>query len=274
MPIRTFQRGDDIVYWGDALEALQSIPAESIDLVFADPPYNIGKQFGDFVDCWPSDEAYVQWCYQWLSLCIEKLKPSGSMYIMASTQSVPLIDVYLRSRMYIMSRIVWCYDSSGVQARRHFGSAYEPILFCVKDRKKYTFNADMIQIEAKTGAQRQLIDYRKPEPTPYNSTKTPSNVWSYPRVRYRMSEYENHPAQKPEKLLERIVLASSREGDVVLDPFSGTFTTSAVAQRLNSRTIGIELQKAYVMIGLRRLHIQDELDGEPILAPEKSFRRN
>ena len=273
MPIRVFQRDDDVVYWGDALEALQSIPAESIDLVFADPPYNIGKQFGDFVDSWPSDEAYLQWCYQWLSLCIEKLKPSGSMYVMASTQSVPLIDVYLRSRIYILSRIVWCYDSSGVQARRHFGSAYEPILFCVKDRKNYTFNADMIQIEAKTGAQRQLIDYRKTEPTLYSATKTPSNVWTYPRVRYRMSEYENHPTQKPEKLLERIVLASSREGDVVLDPFSGTFTTSAVAQRLNRRTIGIELQKAYVMIGLRRLRIQDELDGEPLAAPEKSFRR-
>jgi site-specific DNA-methyltransferase (adenine-specific) len=150
---------------------------------------------------------------------------------------------------------------------------YEPILFCVKNEARYTFNADDIQVEAKTGAQRKLIDYRKPTPTPYNTSKVPGNVWFFPRVRYRMPEYEEHPTQKPEALLERIIKASSNPGDLVLDPFAGTFTTCAVAQRLGRRSIGIEREAEYVKIGLRRLSIQSELDGEELLPPKKTYVR-
>ena len=90
-----------------------------------------------------------------------------------------------------------------------------------------------------------------------------------------MDEYEDHPSQKPESLLERIVRASSRPGDLVLDPFSGTFTTSAVAKRLERRSVGIELQEQYVKIGLRRLGIRDDLNGEPLRDPQKTYvRRN
>jgi len=250
-----------------------TIPDSSVHLIFADPPYNIGKKFGDFADKWPSDDAYVEWCYQWLKLCIRKLTPSGTMYVMASTQSMPYLDLYLRKQITILSRIVWQYDSSGVQARKHFGSMYEPILFCVKNKDSYTFNGDSIKIEAKTGARRQLIDYRKPVPTRYNTSKLPGNVWSFARVRYRMKEYEDHPSQKPEALLERIIQVSSNPGDVVLDPFSGTFTTSAVAQRLGRKTIGIEIEEKYIKIGLRRLGIQDILNGEVLQPVEKSYQR-
>jgi len=270
--IRTFQHGSDVIYWGDAVEVLKKdIQDSSIDLIFADPPYNIGKKFEGFVDRWPSDKAYAEWCYKWLDLCIAKLKPNGSMYVMSSTQSMPYLDLYLRDKLTTLSRIVWYYDSSGVQARKYFGSMYEPILFCVKDPKNYTFNAHDIKVEAKTGAKRKLIDYRKPVPTKYSSEKVPGNVWQFPRVRYRMKEYEDHPAQKPEALLERIIKASSNPGDVVLDPFSGTFTTSAVAQRLGRKTIGIELQEEYVKIGLRRLNIQTHYKGELLPLPKKSF---
>lgn len=151
---------------------------------------------------------------------------------MSSTQAMPHLDLYLRQKATVLSRIVWHYDSSGVQAKRYFGSLYEPILFCVKDVDRYVFNADEIRVEARTGATRRLIDYRKPVPTQYNTTKVPGNVWFFPRVRYRMDEYEEHPSQKPEKLMERIIKASSRPGDTVLDPFSGTYTTCAVASRL------------------------------------------
>ena len=154
-----------------------------------------------------------------------------------------------------MSRIVWYYDSSGVQARNYFGSLYEPILFGVKDKKSYTFNADDILVEAKTGAKRKLIDYRKPVPAMYNSEKVPGNVWEIPRVRYRMEEYETHPTQKPVALLERIIRASSNPGATVLDPFSGTFTTSFVAQQLGRKSIGIEIDEEYVKIGRRRLQL-------------------
>lgn len=89
---------------------------------------------------------------------------------------------------------MWHYDSSGVQATKYFGSMYEPILHCVKDKNNYIFNADDIKVEAKTGAQRKLIDYRKSVPTPYNTEKVPGNAWYFPRVRYRMEEYENTTA--------------------------------------------------------------------------------
>ena len=247
--------GNHTLSVGDALNVLSSIDDESVNLIFADPPYNIGKRFSDFIDKWPDEKSYIDWCYKWLNLCIKKLHPTGSIYVMSSTQSMPYIDLYLRDKVTILSRIIWHYDSSGVQAKKKFGSLYEPILHCVRNPKSYTFNTDDILVEAKTGSQRKLIDYRKNPPEVYNSWKVPGNSWYFPRVRYRMAEYENHPSQKPEKLLERIIKASSNEGDIVLDPFSGTFTTSAVSQRLNRKSIGIELQKDYVKIGLKRLGI-------------------
>ena len=261
------------IFYGDCLDILKIIPDESVDLIFADPPYNIGKKFGNFKDSWVSDSAYAEWCYIWLEACIHKLKKNGSLYVMSSTQAMPYLDLWIRERLSILSRIVWHYDSSGVQAKKYFGSLYEPILYCVKDVRSYTFNSTDIEIEARTGAVRKLIDYRKETPTPYKTTKIPGNTWYIPRVRYRMPEYEDHPSQKPETLLERIIKASSNPGDMVLDPFSGTFTTCAVAQRLGRRSIGIESQIDYVKIGLRRLGIATHLNGEPLVAPNKSYTR-
>jgi site-specific DNA-methyltransferase (adenine-specific) len=172
---------------------------------------------------------------------------------MSATQFMPFFDIYLRKKLNILSRIVWYYDSSGVQAKKYYGSMYEPILYCVKDKNNYTFNANDILVEAKTGAKRKLIDYRKAVPSVYNSEKVPGNVWEYTRVRYKMQEYENHPTQKPIVLLERIIKASSNKGDLIMDPFSGTFTTSFVAKELGRNSIGVELQDEYVKIGLKRL---------------------
>lgn len=208
--MRLFEKNRHAIIWGDAIEALSGeIPDSTVDLIFADPPYNIGKNFNGRKDRWPSDEAYLSWCYEWLELCVAKLKPHGSLYVMTATQNMPYFDIFLRQRLHILTRIVWAYDSSGVQARKYFGSLYEPILFCVKDTDNYTFNADDILVEARTGATRKLIDYRKSTPTVYNSKKIPGNVWNIPRVRYRMEEYENHPTQKPTALLDRIIRASS-----------------------------------------------------------------
>lgn len=274
LQIGKFDAGDHVIYHGDALHVLKSeISDGTVDLIFADPPYNIGKRFANFVDKWPSNTDYAQWCREWLTECIRKLRDCGSLYVMASTQCMPYLDLFLRERIHVLARIVWHYDSSGVQAKNRYGSMYEPILFCVKDPNNYTFNAEDIRIEAKTGAKRKLIDYRKPTPAPYNSTKVPGNVWYFPRVRYRMSEYEEHPSQKPEVLLERIIRASSNPGDLVLDPFAGTFTTSAVGKRLGRKTIGIEQEKEYVKIGLRRLDIQDYLDGELLRPLDKTYER-
>ena len=126
-------------------------------------------------------------------------------------------------------------------------------------------------VEAKTGAKRKLIDYRKAVPTIYNSEKVPGNVWEFARVRYRMNEYENHPTQKPIALLERIIRASSNKGDVIMDPFSGTFTTCFVAKELERTCIGIELQDEYLKIGLRRLQLAKEYKGEKLQKEIRSF---
>lgn len=257
---------------GDALEALDTQVADnSVDLIFADPPYNIGKNFNGHIEKWATEESYLQWCYQWLDLCIKKLKPKGSFYVMTATQFMPFFDIFLRKKLEILSRVVWSYDSSGVQAKNYFGSMYEPILFCVKDKNSYTFNANNILVEAKTGAKRKLIDYRKTVPTVYSTEKVPGNVWEFARVRYRMGEYENHPTQKPIALLERIIKASSSEGDLVMDPFSGTFTTCAVAKELKRNCIGIELQDEYVKIGLRRLQLAEEYKGEKLQKEIRTF---
>ncbi|MDR1937356.1 MAG: adenine-specific DNA-methyltransferase [Tannerellaceae bacterium] len=254
---------------GDALKTLTTLPNNSVDLIFADPPYNIGKSFNGRKEKWDTEDDYLEWCYQWLDLCVRKLKPNGSFYVMTATQFMPFFDVYLRKKLDILSRLVWYYDSSGVQAKKYYGSMYEPILFCVKDKNNYTFNTNDILVQAKTGATRKLIDYRKSVPTVYSSEKVPGNVWEFARVRYRMDEYENHPTQKPVALLERIIKASSNVGDLVLDPFSGTFTTCYVAKKLGRNSIGIELEDEYVKIGLRRLQLAEEYKGEKL---EKEIR--
>ena len=269
--IEEFSNNNGRIIHGDALEVLQQIPDESIDLIFVDPPYNIGKNFAGRKDKWKTDKDYLDWCYQWIDLCIQKVKPNGSLYLMTSTQFMPYFDLYVRDKVTILSRIVWSYDSSGVQAKNYFGSMYEPILYCVKNKNNYTFNSDDILVEAKTGSKRKLIDYRKNPPQPYKTEKVPGNVWDFARVRYRMEEYENHPTQKPVALLERIIKASSKTGDTVLDPFSGTFTTCYVAQQLNRRFVGIEIQEEYLKIGLRRLGIATEYKGEVLKKEQKSY---
>lgn len=260
---------DSIVILGDSLNVLKDINSVSIDLIFADPPYGLGKDFGNNSDCFEGLQEYQEWCQLWIDECMRILKPDGTMYFMSSTQYMPALDQYVSNKYHVINRIIWTYDSSGVQSKKKFGSLYEPILMVSKnDNSKYTFNYEDILVEAKTGAERKLIDYRKTSPQPYNTKKIPGNVWYFNRVRFKMEEYENHPTQKPEALLERIILASSNKDDIVLDPFSGSFSTSSVALKLGRKAIGIDINKEYFKIGLRRTGITDCYNGE-ILEKQK-----
>jgi DNA modification methylase len=251
------------VILGDSLKVLKYIKNNSIDLIFADPPYGIGKDFGVTNDTWENINDYFYWCKIWIDECMRILKYTGTMYFMASTQYMPILDRYVDENYFVINRIIWTYDSSGVQSKRKFGSLYEPILMITHNEKSnYTFNYDDILVEAKTGAQRQLMDYRKTPPQPYNTRKLPGNVWNFNRVRYKMEEYENHPSQKPETLLKRIILTSSNTDEIILDPFSGSFTTAAVALQLGRKAIGIDNNLDYYKIGLRRTGISNVYEGE------------
>lgn len=248
---------------GDSLSVLKKMRNQSVQLIFADAPYNIGKNFGNNSDKWESVSKYIHWCKTWIDECMRILSDNGTMYFMTATQHMPYLDVFVSEKYNVLSRIIWTYDSSGVQSKKIYGSLYEPILMVNKSRKSsYTFNYEDILVEAKTGSKRKLIDYRKDPPQPYNTEKVPGNVWNYNRVRFKMDEYENHPTQKPEALLERIIKASSNPGDIVLDPFSGSYTTSAVAARLGRVSIGIELNEEYYEIGLRRIGIATQRNGK------------
>ena len=260
---------------GNCIDNMKKIPNKSIDLIFADPPYNIGKDFGNNKDKWEKTEDYITWCKLWIDECFRILKDNGTFYFMTATQFMSYLDVYVSENYNVLSRIVWSYVSSGVQSKKMFGSLYEPILVCSKSAKaKTVFNHEDILIEAKTGSQRKLIDYRKKVPTIYNSKKVPGNVWNFNRVRFKMDEYENHPTQKPEILLERIILASSNKGDIILDPFSGTFTTSAMALKLERKAIGIELNEDYYKIGLRRTNITNTYKGEELVKDRSKKTKN
>ena len=170
------------------------------------------------------------------------LSDNGTMYFMTATQHMPYLDVFVSEKYNVLCRIIWAYDSSGVQSKKIYGSLYEPILMINKSKKAiYTFNYNDILVE-----------------------KVPGNVWNFSRVRFKMDEYENHPTQKPEALLERIVKASSNPGDVILDPFSGSFTTSAVAVRLGRVGIGIDMNEEYYEMGLRRTGIAFERKGKSL----------
>lgn len=250
---------------GDSLSVLKKMKDKSVQLIFADAPYNIGKDFGNNSDKWESVYAYIDWCKSWIDECMRVLSDNGTMYFMTATQHMPYLDVFVSEKYNVLCRIIWAYDSSGVQSKKIYGSLYEPILMINKSKKAtYTFNYNDILVEAKTGAKRKLIDYRKNPPQPYSTEKVPGNVWGFSRVRFKMDEYENHPTQKPEALLERIVKASSNPGDVILDPFSGSFTTSAVAVRLGRVGIGIDMNEEYYEMGLRRTGIAFERKGKSL----------
>ena len=256
---------NSMVILGDSLSVLKKMKDKSVQLIFADAPYNIGKDFGNNSDKWESVHAYIEWCKTWIDECMRVLSGNGTMYFMTATQHMPYLDVFASEKYNVLCRIIWSYDSSGVQSKKMYGSLYEPILMISKTSKSsYTFNYKDILVEAKTGAKRKLIDYRKNPPQPYSSKKVPGNVWDFSRVRFKMDEYENHPTQKPEALLESIIKASSNPGDVVLDLFSGSFTTSAVAVRLGRVGVGIDMNEEYYEMGLRRTGITKTRNGKSL----------
>jgi len=236
----------------DALAGLTRIPDGSIDLVVSDPPYCLGKDYGNDSDKL-DPEAYLEWSQQWIDAVVPKLKSTGSLYVFLTWRYSPEIFCYLKKKLTMLNEIIWDrrVPSMGGSTRR-FSSVHDNIGFFAKG-KDYCFNIDAIRIpydeETKKARSRSIFVGSKWLEAGYN----PKDVWSVSRLHRIHSEREDHPTQKPLEIIERMIKASSRPGEVVLDPFMGSGTTAVAAHRLKRRFIGFETNPDYCEIIRQRL---------------------
>lgn len=251
------------LHTGDCLALLPRLPAASVDLAFADPPFNIGYSYDVYNDR-RSRADYLAWTEQWIAAVDRVLKPSGSLFVAigdeyAAEHKVIIQEQGLRMRNWI----VWHY-TFGVNCSRKFSRSHAHILYFVKDPKRFTFNLDGIRVPSA-----RATVYSDPRANPLGKVpddcwmlrpqesehhfQPDSDTWHLPRICGMFKERTGHPCQMPEAVLERIVKAASNPGDVVLDPFSGSGTTLAVAKRLDRQYVGFELSRTYAAAARSRL---------------------
>ncbi len=241
---------------GDVFQVVDYLPENSVDLVFADPPYNLDKKFNSNSFELISLKAYEEWLESWINKLDRLLKPSASIYICGDWRSSTAINRVCERYWTIQNRITWEREK-GRGAKSNWKNSSEDIWFCTKS-SKYTFNIDQVKIRRKV-----LAPYKTSSGSPKDWTNSnagkfrdtyPSNLWTDITVPYwSMPENTEHPTQKPEKLLAKIILASSNVGDVIFDPFLGSGTTSVVAKKLERNYIGIELDEYYCCLAEKRL---------------------
>lgn len=248
LPDRRTAFETDGVYVGDCLHELDRVKDDSCRLIFADPPYNMGKNFGNNKDRWNTPGEYAKWCERWIDKCIDKLTPDGSIMIMGHPRYSAYIVPYLDSRLHYVNQIIYYY-SDGMPEKKNFERRYEVIMYYRKNESNFVFNVDDVRVPLKR--------YDK---TSNPNGKNPNDVWEINRVRWnskeRVSRYNGkiaHLAQKPIRLMRRIILAVSNEGDLVLDPFMGTGTTLVAAKELSRASIGIEINPEYAAIAKKRM---------------------
>lgn len=251
----------DRVFNEDALAGLAKIPDGSIDLVVTDPPYCLGKDYGNDSDKL-DPEAYLEWSKQWIDLVIPKLKPAGSFYVFLTWRYSPEIFCYLKKKLIMLNEIVWDrrVPSMGGSTRR-YSSVHDNIGFFTKGKDHY-FNIDAIRIpydeETKKARSRSIFVGKKWLEIGYN----PKDVWSVSRLHAIHAEREEHPTQKPLEIIERMVKASCPAGGIVLDPFMGSGTTAVAAHRFKRRFIGFEINPDYCEMIQNRLRDEGRLELE------------
>ena len=240
----------------DVFEIIDWLPDCSVDLLFADPPYNISKSFNRRSFAKMSLYEYEQWLESWLAKLVRVLKPTASIYICGDWRSSTAIHRVVDRLFIVRNRITWEREK-GRGAKTNWKNCSEDIWFCTVSND-YTFNVEDVKLK-----RRVIAPYtdRKGRPKDWNESENgrfrltyPSNLWTDLTVPFwSMPENTDHPTQKPEKMLAKIILASSNEGDVVLDPFLGSGTTSVVAEKLGRHYIGIEIDEFYCCLAERRL---------------------
>jgi len=250
----------DRTFCQDTLEALDLLPDRFVDLLFADPPYNLTKIYNQQSFNKVTLNAYEAWLDSWISKLPRLLKETASVYICGDWYSSAAVQRALDKYFIIRNRITWEREK-GRGAHTNWKNNSEDIWFAtVSDC--YVFNLDAVKIR-----RRVLAPYRDNHGRPKDWMETshgpervthPSNIWTDLTVPFwSMPENTDHPTQKPEKLLARIILAGSREGDVILDPFLGSGTTSVVARKLGRRYIGVEIDHDYACLAEKRLALAE-----------------
>ena len=248
------------LYVGDSIAWLRSIESESIDLVFADPPYNIKKADWDNFE---SQEAYIAWSLQWITEAARVLKPSGSLYICGFSEI--LADLKHPATKYFHSCrwLVWNYRNKA-NLGRDWGRSHESILHFRKspefelrlDAVRIPYGNHTLKYPSHPQAETSNFGNGKPrdeEWQPHPLGAKPKDVFEIPTTCNGMGEKTPHPTQKPEELIRKLVLAASDEGQTVLDPFSGSGTTLVVAEQLNRRWLGCDLNPEYNQWAIQRL---------------------
>ena len=225
---------------GDALAVLPQIPAASVHLVCTDPPYNLGKDYGAVEDKKDWDE-YEQFARAWLTECARILRADGSLYVFMGVRFIAKLYLILEEMGFLFNGWITWHYTQGTGRMIGFSPRHEDILSFTKSAD-YTFDLDAVRIPQKYYRERNNM-----------RGANPGDVWTFSHVHYSNPEREAHPTQKPEALIERIVRASSRENDIVLDPFVGSGTTARVAQALNRRYIGIDVTPEYISMATERL---------------------
>jgi site-specific DNA-methyltransferase (adenine-specific) len=245
----------DRIIPGDCLRVLPELPEASVDLAFADPPFNIGYEY-DVYDDRRRKEEYLAWTEKWLAAVRRVLKPTGSFYVAIGDEYAAETKVRLDALGLVMRNwIVWHY-TFGVHCTKKFTRSHAHILYYVADPKRFTFHADAVRVPSArqtTYADRRANPKgRVPDDTwvlrPQEDGRffrPAEDTWYASRVCGTFKERTGHPCQMPEAVLERIIRVSSNPGDVVLDPFAGSGTTLAVARRLGRRYLGVELSPEY-----------------------------
>lgn len=250
----------DRIILGDCLKVCDLLPENSVDLIIADPPYNIEKDFNGSRFHGMSKEQYRSYTEEWINKILPLLKNTASVYICCDWRSSLVIGDVMEKYFKIRNRITWQREK-GRGAKTNWKNSMEDIWFgTVSD--KYTFNLEKVMMRRKV-----IAPYRvKGKPKDWEDTEEgrfrntcPSNFWDDISVPYwSMAENTAHPTQKPEKLMAKLILASSNEGDLIFDPFGGSGTTAVTAKKLKRRFITIEKEELYCAWAEKRLLMAEE----------------
>lgn len=229
---------------GDAIEVMRTLPHTSVDLIIADPPYNLGKDYGASLDRKDWQE-YQEFTAEWLDEAVRVLKPTGSLFVFMGVRFISKLFLMLEDQYSLRFNgwITWHY-TQGMGRKVGFSPRHEDILYFTKS-DIFTFNLDSVRIPQKYYRERNNM-----------AGANPGDVWQFSHVHYCSAERQKHPTQKPEALIERIVRASSHPDDLVLDPFVGSGTTCRVAQVLGRKWIGIDINPEYIEMSLQRVNTE------------------